>query len=564
MNEKHICSYCETSTRWARALRDGRFVCRGCEVCLFFENYLYLTGDFVGQPFKLMPWLRQVVRDVFGTLDDEGLRQYKDVYLEVPTGNAKTTFCAGLVLYFLCCHKATGTEVYSAATAKDQAAITFRMAHQMAIQSPLVSKLVRVIPSTKRIVRRDDPTSFYAAISADGDVHDGMNPQFVVRDELHRWRTRKHLELNEVLERKIVKRHNPLIWDITTAGEGEDESPLCWRRHEYARQIAEGSIKDPRFYGYIWSADPKRIEEEPDYWKSREARVAANPSHEDNGGYLKDAVLADLCLKAQNDPLAKADYLRYHLNIWGRHDEAVIDMAKWVCCDGGVDLQKWPLYDVDLLIRKWGLIDRPCIAGVDAAWTTDLAALSLLFLPDDDFPWTLLSFVWVPQDRVHELKHKTRMPFDNWVERGFVEAVPGAVVETEPIVSKVRWAAEMFELREVAYDPWNFRRAASQMIDEGFQAVEVRQGYASLSEATKKLLEIYQGGNFRHGNNPVLNWCASCLTLLSDNKDNVQPKKPERAKSSKRIDCISATITALSRAIAHEDSATEISVRMIG
>ena len=55
----------------------------------------------------------------------------------------------------------------------------------------------------------------------------------------------------------------------------------------------------------------------------------------------------------------------------------------------------------------------------------------------------------------------------------------------------------------------------------------------------------------RHGNHPVLNWNASCLSLQGDHKDNVQPTKPERGKSSKRIDGISATVTALARAMAN-------------
>jgi phage terminase large subunit-like protein len=264
------CAFCGEPTRWAEILEDERLLCPACKPCLFFERRLTLTEDFAGRPFVLMPWLREVTRDVFGTVDASGERQYRDVYLEVGKGNSKTTWCAGLVLYCLSTATASGTEVYSAATAKDQAGIVFRYASQMVQVSRPLSALLKVLPSTKRIVRRDDPTSFYAAISADGDIHDGMAPSFVVRDELHRWRTRKALELNEILERGMVKRENPLIVDITTAGE-EDESPLCWRRHEYARQIAEGAFEDRRFYGRIWAADRDRIDSDPEFWKTREA-----------------------------------------------------------------------------------------------------------------------------------------------------------------------------------------------------------------------------------------------------------------------------------------------------
>ena len=170
------CSFCEKPTAWAELLADGRILCPACRPCLFFESHLTLTGDYAGRQFRLMPWTRQVLRDIFGTLDEKGLRQYKDIYLEVAKKNSKTTFCAGLVLYCLSTATSAGTEVYSAATSKDQAGIVFRAAQQMVRSSRELSRRLSVIPSTKRIVRRDDPTSFYAAISADGDIHDGINP----------------------------------------------------------------------------------------------------------------------------------------------------------------------------------------------------------------------------------------------------------------------------------------------------------------------------------------------------------------------------------------------------
>jgi len=495
-----------------------------------------------------MPWTRQVLLDVFGTLDEDGLRQYRDVYLEVAKKNTKTTLCAGLVVSCLASTKTTGTEVYSAATAKDQAAIVFRAASQMVNASPMLSQKLRVLPSTKRIVRRDDPSSFYAAISADGDIHDGINPSFVVRDELHRWRTRKALELNEILERGTITRKEPLVIDITTAGE-VDESPLCWRRHEYARQIAEGVLTDRRFYGRIWGADPRRIEKEPDYWKSREARTAANPSHEDNGGYLKDSVLHDLCVKAQNDPQAKADYLRYHLNVWGEKDDRVIEMGAWMGLgSGGVDLNTWPQYDIEYLVSKWGLADRMCIGGVDASYTTDLTSLGLVFPPEDDEIWTVLSFFWMPEETLKKRERRDKVPYTEWKRRGFIETCPGNAHDYEGLKSRVQWASEMFDLRECCYDPHNFRPTAMQLQDLGIQMVEVTQRFTQLNQPVKWLLGAYLDGKIRHGNNPVLNWNARCLTLARNRTDEVMPDKPERMTSTKRIDGISAIVTALNRA----------------
>jgi phage terminase large subunit-like protein len=500
---------------------------------------LTLTADYSGQPFVPMPWQEQILRDLFGTFDEDGLRTYRDVYLEVPKKNSKTTFCAGLVLYFLSSTGTTGTEVYSAATARDQAGILFRAAQQMVLNSPSMSARFECIPSGKRIVKRVDPTSFYAAISADGDVHDGIQPALVVRDELHRWRTRKALELNEILERGMITRRQMMAIDITTAGE-VDESPLCWRRHEYAQQIQKGVFEDRRFYGRIWAADLQQHA-----WDTVEARVQANPSHEANGGYLKDSVLADMLVKAQNDPAAAAEYKRYHLNIWGQRDEAAIDLDKWIACGGGVDLREWPEYDVELLISKWGLAEKPCAIGVDAAWTIDLASMVCIFPPEEDEIWRLVAFYWIPSERAKEKERRDKVPYRDWVRRGFIQESPGEANDMRDIAAKVKWAVEMFDVSHVAFDPWNFRATANELAEEGVPMIDISQNFGKLSAPTKLLLGLYLDGKLAHGNNPVLNWNASCLALQADRKDNVQPTKPDRGKSGKRIDGISAIVTGL-------------------
>jgi phage terminase large subunit-like protein len=102
-------------------------------------------------------------------------------------------------------------------------------------------------------------------------------------------------------------------------------------------------------------------------------------------------------------------------------------------------------------------------------------------------------------------------------------------------------------------------------VDDGIQAVEVNQTFLSLSYATKFLLGAYLAQNLRHGNHPVLNWMASCLQLQYDHKDNCQPSKPERMRSSKRIDGIQATVTALVRATVAQDTSNNYPIiRSVG
>lgn len=569
------CYLCDEPVLWATPLTDGRFLCEACRIVLFFETELTLTGDYSGQPFILVPEVKRILRDVFGTLDPEtGLRQYRDVYIEMPTSNAKTTIGAGLCLYFLATTITQGTEVYSAAAARQQAGQTYQFAHQMVENNARLRAMLKLVPSTKRIMRRDDPTSFYAALSADGSVNDGIVPAFVLRDELHRWHTKRQLALNSVLESKLKKRKNPLLWDITTAGE-QDESPLCWDRHEYARRISEGSDRDPRFYGRIFAADSKRIESEPDYWKSREAAVQANPSHEDNGGFQKHSDYEDQITKATNDPKKRADYLRFVLNYWGQTDEAAIDAVKWHACGGPVDFSgPHTRFDLDRILSELRLANRTAYAGVDASWTVDLTAVAFVFPPQpvacpecghltacqhrpdsaniETTPWVLLPFFWMPQEKVDERERKDRQPYKDWADRGFLTLIPGGHIDLLHIKERILWGSRTFDLREVCYDKWNFLNAAQDLEREGVPCTEVPQNFSHLSAPTKHLLELYPDGRLIHGNHPVLNFNARSLRLQGDRKDNVQPTKPKRDENSKRIDGLSAAITAMHRAMLAE------------
>jgi phage terminase large subunit-like protein len=140
------------------------------------------------------------------------------------------------------------------------------------------------------------------------------------------------------------------------------------------------------------------------------------------------------------------------------------------------------------------------------------------------------------------------VPFSAWIRQGFIEATQGNSIDLRAVLNRIRWGEEMFSLREVPYDRLNFRTGALNLIDDGIAATEVQQSFMQLSYATKFLLSAYGDQKIRHGNNPVMNWMASCLQLQYDHKDNCQPSKPERMRSSKRIDGIQAVVTALSRA----------------
>ena len=538
------CAYCQSDT-WCEIRANGQPQCRACKVERFFSEILYPPLGY-----RLLDWQKKVLRDIYGTVwPEDGRRKYRSAYISVSKKNGKSFLIGGLPLYHLLMENAHNPEAYGAAAAKDQAGLVFKAAAQLVTANRHLQSRLKVLPSTKRILRRDGG-GFYAVLSADGDVQDGIEPSLAIRDEVHRWKTARAEVLRDVLVKGQISREEPLNIGITTVG-AEYESQLWWNEHDYATKVLDRSIPSDTFYAAIWGADAKRIENEPEYWKSREARVAANPSHEDLGGFLKDSAIVGELEKAIAQPSERSKYLRYHLNVpLKAQEEPIIDMTKWQLCGGGVDLRGWQEYDLDRLINQWGLGGQPCWAGVDASWTTDLTAVVFVFPPFDGVEvWTLLPFFWMPKEKVPALERVCRVPYGAWIEQGFIHPTPGNAIDQRSVMERIRWGRQVFQLREMPFDRFNFRSEALNLSGEGIEAVEVQQSFLLLSHATKFLLAAYLDQKIRHGNHPVMNWMASCLQLQYDHKDNCQPSKPERGKSAKRIDGIAATVTALTRAL---------------
>lgn len=487
----------------------------------FFDRMLcHIEGPLAGQPFVLQPWQRDIVRNLFGWRAPDGSRQYRKLYLEVPRGNGKSTFAAGLALLLLTADGERSAKIYSAAADKEQAAIVFKSAEQMAAASPLLAKRVRTYRN--RLMEYPATASEYKALSADAFTKHGLNPHGVIFDELH---AQPNRELYDVLNTAMGKRRQPLFVMITTAG--YDRNSICWEQHEYARAVLNGEITDPTYLARIYAAAPDDDWTEPATW------ARANPNY---GVSVNEEFLRRECHAALASPAYQNTFRRLYLNEWTAQQDRWIDMTAWDACNSELP----------------DLSGRTCYAGLDLASTTDIAALVLVFPPERaNEPVYVLPWFWVPAESMQERERRDRVPYSTWVRQGLVEATPGNVIDYVYIRQRINELAQTYEIREVAYDPWNATQLSQELLGDGLMMVEMRQGFASLSGPSKELLRLVLAGNLVHGGNPVLRWMADGVSARQDAAGNV---KPDKAKSSNRIDGIVATVMALGRMVVNAGS----------
>lgn len=485
----------------------------------FIQRLKHTKGRFAGVPFLLQDWQRKIIADIFGTVKEDGYRQYKTAYVEIPRKNGKSELAAAIALKLLFADDEMGGEIYGAAADTDQASIVFNVAVNMVQQAPGLAKRCKIIESTRRIIV-PSTNSVYRVLSADHATKHGFNAHGVVFDELH---TQPNEKLWEVLTTSGGTRAQPLVFAITTAG--YDRNSVCWHMHEHALQVLNGVLDDKTFYPVVFSAD------EAEDWKDEAVWYKANPAL---GTFRDIEEMREFFVRAQQMPIFQNTFKRLYLNQWTKQEDRWLDLDAWDAC--GADQ-----YEEDIEgTAAW--------AGLDLASTTDIAAF-VVVVPDSDGTYSVLPYFFVPKERVNERAVRDRVPYDLWVKQGFIEETPGNVIDYRYIRKRINEVGQQFNIREIAFDRWGATEIMQSLDDDGFTVVQFGQGFASMAHPTKELLRLVLDKKIRHGGHPVLRWMADNMTVKQDPAGNV---KPDKSKSSEKIDGVVALIMALDRALRAE------------
>ena len=490
----------------------------------FIECLSHTKGSFAGQPFELIDWQEQIIRDLFGIMKPNGYRQFNYAYVEIPKKQGKSELAAAIAILLCCGDGEQRAEIYGAAADRQQAGIVFSVAADMIRMCPALSKRVKILESQKRIIYL--PTnSFYQVLSAEAYSKHGFNVHGVVFDELH---TQPDRRLYDVLSRGSGdSRNQPLYWYITTAG--SDTNSICYEVHQKAMDLLEGRKHDPTFYPVIYGAEPE------DDWTDPKVWMKANPSLGITVGVDK---VEAACESAKENPAEENAFRQLRLNQWVKQDVRWMPMTKWDLCSDPVDPEE--------------LEGRVCYAGLDLSSTNDLTALVLCFPPlDEDDKYVILPFFWVPEETLELRVRRDHVPYDKWVKTGNgtykdIITTEGNVIHYAAIEKFIEELGEKYFIREIAYDRWGAVQLSQDLEGMGFTVVPFGQGFASMSPPTKELMKLVLEKKIAHGGHPVLRWNMDNVFVRQDPAGNI---KMDKSKSTERIDGAVAMVMALDRAI---------------
>ena len=486
----------------------GRPRKRSTRVIAFIEKYCKVPeGPLLGRPMLLDPFQKKFIREVydnpFGTT--QGI-------LSIGRKNGKSALIAALVLaHIVGPETRQNSQVVSGARSRKQAAIVFNLALKMVNLNPALRRIIRDVPSDKKLVGLRKNAEYQALAAEAGTTH-GLSPALAILDELGQVKGDTDAFV-EAIETAQGAYDDALTLIISTQA-ATDADMLSVRIDDAIRSA------DPTIVCHLYAADPDCDVMDPKQWKK------ANPAL---GKFRSKAEMEKKAAQAARMPSVENSFRNLYLNQRVNRFSPFLAPSVWEAAGGEVD------EDVFARGPVWG--------GLDLAQTTDLCAF-VLVAKDDEDAWHCRAWFWKPQATLLDHAKSDRQPYDRWAAAGLIETTPGAAVDYGFVAVKVARECDGLDVRAIAFDRYRFKT-----LEKEFAAIGVDlpfepwgQGMVSMSPAIETTEIAFLNGKVRHGGNPVMTMCAANAVIVKDAAGN---RKLDKSKSTGRIDGMQALVMAL-------------------
>lgn len=425
----------------------------------FFEEKLKLSeGQFENEPFKLRPMQAFILGSIFGWKRSDGTRRFRRAYIEAGKGCGKSPLVGGIGLYGLIADGEAGAQIYAAAATKDQAGILFRDACKMVRQSPDLERRIKFSGGFAREynIAHHKSQSFFRPMSREaGKTGSGLRPHFALCDEVHE---HPGPEIMRMLEAGFKFRRQPLMVMITNSG--SDRLSVCWQEHEMACNVAAGTQTPDEVYEYVgetWDGSDEYFSyvcaldkgddplEDPSCW------IKTNPLL---GVTISREYVASQVAFAKNFPSDAPSILRLYFCVWTDAHTSWMPRKTVESVMTGFDLPadgSAVFLGVDLSRHQ----DLTCVAYVAPTGHREMVRPDGTTFLAPTFDAWVESFT--PADTLKERAVRDKAPYIQWVDEGYITAIPGERIRYDYVAYSVVQAAKRFDIKAVAYDQYAYK-----------------------------------------------------------------------------------------------------------
>lgn len=498
-------------------LRDGLFYLDDRKANLaikFIENFCHHCegrDDLI----TLELWQKATVCLMFGIVDEDGLRVFREVFLVMGRKNGKSLFASACIAYMSYLDGEYGAKTYCLAPKLEQAAIVYENFYKMITREPELAALAKkrrsdvYLESTNTTVR---PLAFNAKKS------DGFNPHMTVCDEIASWPAEQGLKQYEVMKSALGARKQPMILSISTAGYVNDGPYDELMKRSTA--VLLGSSEERRLLPILYMVD------DPKKWDDIEELEKANPN-------MGVSVSADFFLEeiaiARNSLSKRAEFLTKYCNIKQSSTQA------WIPYDV-VDAVTQEEYSLEDFRSTY------CVGGIDLSQTTDLTACCVVIERAGRL-YTFAKF-FMPENKIDELQAAEGVPYRLYVSMGLIQPSGENFVDYNDCFEWFRMLVEKYEILplQVGYDRYSAQYLVQQMEQYGFHMDDVYQG-ENLTPVIHEVDGLLRDETLQLGPNNLLK--AHFLNVGMKQNEETRKIRPVKIDPRTHIDGFVAVIDAL-------------------
>lgn len=489
---------------------------------MFIERFCrHSSGEWGGRPFVLETWQKAFVCAIFGFVDLNGNRRYREAWLIVARKNGKSALASAISLYLMTADMEPGPKIYSAATKRDQAKIVWSEAALMVKQSPALRRKIKTLVSK---MRSDFNNGEYSPLGKDSKNLDGLNAHGGILDEVHAWEDKN---LYDVIVDSTTARKQPLILGLTTMGTVR-EGIFDIKYAEIERNL--NGFQDDRLLAFVYELDDRKEWTDPACWKK------ANPGL---GTIKKVDALERKVAKAKDDALLVNNLLCKDFNIRTNTATAYFTFD---------DVNNQELIPRD---------EKPkyAVGGADFSRVVDLTAAVALYKTSPGGRYYVRCMFWIPEDTLEKHVREDKIPYDVWEKKGLLRLCPGNKIDYHMVTAWFREIQQELGMTflHIGYDAWSASYWVDEMAANFGECVmdKVHQGKQTLSLPMQQIKAEFQSRNIIYDNNPILKWCLTNVEADVDRNGNIQPAKGTNPR--KRIDGFAALLNAYTEMLRNQE-----------
>ena len=463
---------------------------------------------------KLELWQKAAVAAIFGIVDDNGVRIYREVFIVIARKNGKSLLASAIIAYMAYLEPEYGQEIYCLAPKLDQAALVYDGFYKMVLAEPELEELAQKRRSDIYIA---DNNTFIKPIAFNARKSDGFNPQLVICDELAAWQGDGGLKQYEVMKSALGARRQPLILGITTAGYVNDG--IYDELFKRATGALKGGSKERRLLPLLYTIDD--VDKWNDLTELRKANPNINVSVSEE--FFKDEIAV-----AETSLSKRSEFLCKYCNIKQNASTAFLD---YVVVDGAA---------ADVTLEDFR--GSYCVGGLDLSQTTDLTAASVV-IEKSGILYAFTQF-FMPASRLETLQATDGVPYDLFVKKGIVTLSGDNYVDYNDVYNWFMQIIRDYELYilQIGFDRYSAKYLIEQLECAGLHCDDVFQG-ENLTPVIREFEGIIKDGNFKIANNNLLKSHFLNVAL----KQNMETRKfrPVKIEQRAHIDGFVSVIDAM-------------------